>query len=362
MANPTIFAKPWFVGTVIFGCFAILTPKLIIPMVKTLLTTTAPQPKQPFDRSIADEMQTRNQRLFTPTDRASPAKPSVGDSGSRTFLGFILPIYAVGIVVYMMYTLFKIYGNKKPDEAATNEQLLSDLKYSNIKWDPNKNAFVSQFNALAQNDESDENYASLDQDYVEFLKHKKQNKDSTSKDMMYILDTMKESLNNINKKLSEAEKIKDLKTAFDESHTESLKIQLASTELQMARLLSMIDNTGNTPSGLMDDEASSIATTTTRPSRSQSASSLSSLNESSGERDERRNKVKKHSKKEYMPKKNDVYSSDDEDIDDVDEEEAVKADDFNNNNPLRKLEFEQGNKMAYNPNKDHSPLDFTSEE
>ena len=131
-----VLTKPWFVLSIMIVCFGILTPKIFLPLFRQLMgwSPRVPPRVNPEDFGPPDRNRIRSPPPPPPPQahvdadslRSSPqqhyggARPSPGGfshhqgggggggGGKSSFLSFLLPIYAVGIGVYMVYTLFKV--------------------------------------------------------------------------------------------------------------------------------------------------------------------------------------------------------------------------------------------------------------
>ncbi|XP_060555085.1 resistance to inhibitors of cholinesterase protein 3-like isoform X1 [Ruditapes philippinarum] len=112
---------------VILGCFLFLYPKLLHPVFMTLLGMNTSPKDQKADDFVPPALRDRPgmggpggdlpdhikkmRHGPHPGMRAAAAEQSKQTKGSgRGMMGVILPMYAVGIVVYLVYTLFKVFG------------------------------------------------------------------------------------------------------------------------------------------------------------------------------------------------------------------------------------------------------------
>lgn len=122
------FTKPWFVLGVMVVCFGILTPKIFLPLFRQLLGYSRsssnaeansptdrnrfrPPPPIPQPQAAVDPENFRTSARYD--TRPNPGfghhhGGGGGGGGGRSFLTFLLPVYAIGIGLYMAYTLFKV--------------------------------------------------------------------------------------------------------------------------------------------------------------------------------------------------------------------------------------------------------------
>lgn len=273
-----IFMKPWFIASIVFGCFAVLMPKIIIPLYKQLFSINKPS-TDTYDRRI-NPVQPQVQPQSSSAERHGPSPFGAGAAyqrqqqetqssfSSKSILTFILPVYAVGIAVYMFYTLFKVYNKKSNENGSSSLHMDENYSNYNIKWNSNKKRFI---NNAYENEDSDDvdfnDYTNLDPDYVDYLRKKRrkerqlkqqqqqqqqvrsnnahveeiiENCTNERDDLNDVLNVMKNSLNNINKKLMEAERKGG---PMEDNDLQTLRLQLANTELQMIKILHAMDNT-----------------------------------------------------------------------------------------------------------------------
>ncbi|XP_045176399.2 resistance to inhibitors of cholinesterase protein 3-like isoform X3 [Mercenaria mercenaria] len=114
---------------VILGCFLFLYPKLLHPIVMSLFGLNSSPKESKADDFVPPALRDRQMGGAHPGGgdlpehirkmrqgphpgmRAAAAEQSKQTKGSgRGMMGVILPMYAVGIVVYLVYTLFKVFG------------------------------------------------------------------------------------------------------------------------------------------------------------------------------------------------------------------------------------------------------------
>ena len=325
-----MFTKPWFVIGIVVVCFAILTPKIFLPLFRQI--TGIGKPNEPANQNdfhnMPPHLRMRNSRipprdnLESDRDYARPgAGPQFGRSGpgpghntystpqsgssSKSILTFLLPVYAVGIGLYMIYTLFKVFNKdekKEKEESDYEDNQPVTYKFrernnldNNFVWDANEGEFKFRSNHFQRSEESEdeannyERYKDLDPDYVEYLKERRRAQRAekrkltalTSKTATQItkntdiplssnigltsitntnvlmndtLERMKYQLNKINNELHGIEKRGN---PFEDPEIESLRLQLSQTELQMAKIMSIVSTVSSTVTGKKSDLASS---------------------------------------------------------------------------------------------------------
>lgn len=126
-----LMTRPWFVLAIVVTCFGILTPRIFIPIFRQMMNMIMGTE----DRSHHDQINRMPPGMRMPS-RGGPGVdyPSSGGrphpqqhavrtdqasqptSGSRSLLNFLLPVYAIGIGMYMFYTLYKVFNSKKKRE------------------------------------------------------------------------------------------------------------------------------------------------------------------------------------------------------------------------------------------------------
>ena len=209
-----ILTRPWFVLAIVVTCFGILTPKIFIPLFRQMLGLTMgvqEQQQPPFH----DRVPPPNMRMNRGGDfgRPGPRHHSSGQdtaattTGSKSMLNFLLPVYAIGIGMYMFYTLFKVFSGKKEEENLTTTLNDSDFEESikktssmtfkekrfakaapssskNVVWDQANGEFkvkqsFHQKPAAPRSEESEDEandyarYRDLDPEYVAYLKQRR---------------------------------------------------------------------------------------------------------------------------------------------------------------------------------------------
>ena len=319
--NSSIFARPWFVVAVVFGCFGILTPKIFMPLFRQLFglnrlddaaTTNSvgdrsspylrarqgpPPPIVGGDAQGGGEYARPGPGFGRP---AAPYQPPSAGSSSKSLLNYLLPVYAIGIGIYMVYTLAKVFNKsetaatKEPEEESDYEEMVGsrtrkfrENNRDTFRWDANEAEFKCKANGsehFARSEESEdelndyERYRNLDPDYVAYLKEKRRMRTLAKEEkglasphaqfpgakcqevplttnigltsitntnllMNDTLERMKYSLNKINNQLLTFEK---QGVPIDDPDMETLRLQLAQTEMQMARIMTIVNSVSDT--------------------------------------------------------------------------------------------------------------------
>lgn len=118
----SFYTQPWFVVGIVLTCFAVLTPKIFVPLFRQLIGIKNTEPSSNnFDRLPPPHLRTRYMPNQSPNEaptqfgRPNPLyNPQTQGSSSsgKSILTFFLPVYAIGIGLYMLYTLYKVFNNK----------------------------------------------------------------------------------------------------------------------------------------------------------------------------------------------------------------------------------------------------------
>ena len=312
--NTSFMTQPWFVIVLVFSCFAILTPKIFMPLFMQMFGINKPDAKSSLNERAPPRMRGPGPRggpsggggpqpppqhhAENPRDGfarpPSPAAytPQTGGSQSKSLLTFLLPVYAVGIGLYMVYTLFKVFKKDEKKEEDEESDYDTSTKRQGYKFKEKEqlvesgldwNADEAKFNYVdkehgrfGRTEESEdelndyERYKSVDPEYLQYLKEARRlrkeqlankallSKKAASLDtgevtsgtgltsitntnvlMNDTLERMKYSLNKINNQLVEVER---KGSPLDDPELETLKLQLTQTELQMAKIMNIVNS------------------------------------------------------------------------------------------------------------------------
>lgn len=134
---------------IILGCFIFLYPKLLHPVLVTLLGFNAkvedsrtddfvPPPlrekmvhNMPAHKADIPEHVKKMRHGPHPGLRAAAAEQAKQTKGSgRGMMGVILPMYAVGIVIYLIYTLYKVFGKNDKKRRDSTSPIKQQAKVS----------------------------------------------------------------------------------------------------------------------------------------------------------------------------------------------------------------------------------------
>ncbi|CAF0847975.1 unnamed protein product [Adineta ricciae] len=254
----SLLARPSVIFAIVFGCFAVLIPRIFLPLLRSKPSTPVHNFDDHFQRPPAHV--SRNERGDTvehisgtpphmrgahPSMRMhhpganNPQQGSSDHGSSKSIVTLALPMYTVGIGVFFVYTCCKYWSRKNGDDDKGNS--------NDCRWKREKRKLGNDL--LEKDSEDDEDnrqdlYAGLDSDYIEYLKAKKQKAldaeqamTEEQKRMHYALEEMKKSLSYISSKLV----TKESRNNLHGNEIVQLQERLMSTEAQMCKILSALD-------------------------------------------------------------------------------------------------------------------------
>ncbi len=213
----SILTSPYFVVGLVVVCFGILTPKIFMPLFMQLFGLNSheskakvdqimdPRMRSPHGRPPLNQGEARSSPQFGRPGPASYNQPAEASSGKSSLLTMLLPVYAIGIGIYMFYTLCKVF--KKDDEKQDNDSEFEDYEKRNIKfkenmsaldqvWDPEVNEFKSfdklkkQMVPSAMSEETEDElneyarYNSVDPEYLAYIKQSRKKKKAEKKSLL----------------------------------------------------------------------------------------------------------------------------------------------------------------------------------
>ncbi|CAF0728453.1 unnamed protein product [Didymodactylos carnosus] len=245
MSNMSVFTRPSIVFAIVFGCFAVLIPRIFWPIARNTFGLNPPTRddetnfrRPPVREGISEGDQVEYIHGSPPHMRGPHPGMRVhadkSDSSSKSLITFALPMYAIGISIYLIYTVCKVVSKRNVNK----EKDYLNEKYKNIRWDPDSKQFQN-------NDDEDATglYTGLDPEYIEYLKQKKKKKNEAEqfmtteqKQMHQTLADMKSSLTFISSKLM----TKQSKGALDDNEITQLQSRLEATESQMCQVLNAL--------------------------------------------------------------------------------------------------------------------------
>ncbi|KAL3312671.1 hypothetical protein Ciccas_008736 [Cichlidogyrus casuarinus] len=152
---------------------------------------------------------------------------------SNTVLSIILPVYAVGIVLYLLFTLTKVATGKRSGKIASRDDHLREY-YRNFHYDPQKGRFT--MGNGSSDEESDENSNVLRSKNNSKNKAKKGTFDWASAYGDPTTSHLYRSQNSLPKDLAYLLKRVDEKNITDEE-LPRLRQRLEETEAELARVL-----------------------------------------------------------------------------------------------------------------------------
>ncbi|CAF1359304.1 unnamed protein product [Adineta steineri] len=268
----SFLTRPSVAFAIVFGCFAVLVPRIFLPLLRSQSSVPSHNMNDHFRRPSSSPMRLSDDDHTTehnsdssshmhsahPNMRMRQAdadnrQPSTIDkSNSKSGVTFALPMYTVGIGVFFLYTCFKYWPKRNTDETKIK------LRYStdNIQWNAQQKKFKYNMNTRYQPDDEEieeDLYAGLDPDYVEYLRLKKQKEidaeqtlTTEQRQMHNTLDEMKNSLSFISSKLGASQ----TRNKLTNNEISQLQDRLATTEAQMCKIVNALDAASNEMSKL----------------------------------------------------------------------------------------------------------------
>ncbi|CAF0737370.1 unnamed protein product [Didymodactylos carnosus] len=319
----SVLTRPSVVFAIVFGCFAVLIPRILWPIIRNTFGLNPPVKDDEinFHRPPARERISEGEQIeyihliyfegspphmrgLHPRMREHAEK---SENSSKSLITFVLPIYAVGISIYLIYTVCKVISKR-----STNKEKNCLKEYKNTCWDSD----IKQFHT---NDEHATGlYTDMDPEYAQYLKKKKKKRNETEKfmtaeqkQMHQTLADMKNSLTFISSKLMTKQKTGSL----DGDEITQLQSRLEATESQMCQVLNVLQTASDRVGQLTNNSATTV--NQNQPPMAQSALAKTKLNST----------LNKASKKK-LPHIEDI---EDEESDESDTSETTDDDrDFNN--------------------------------
>ncbi|CAM4806439.1 unnamed protein product [Rotaria magnacalcarata] len=375
----SLFARPNILLAVLFGCCAVLIPRIILPLFRPRspspnphmneyverVQSTTPQSDHNEDSSPDNHDEFLNMRI--PNHGSNiPEHSSIEEHNLKSNSTFALPMYTVGIGVFLVYTCCKYWGSRNSKE----KKIRNQYSANNIHWNSEKRKFKYEVNHDCSDNEqeNEDSYAGLDPDYVEYLKarrHKEfeveQKATTEQKEMYHALDEMKHSLSFINSKLGTDRTRKKL----TQHEVSQLQDRLTSTEAQMYQIFNTINTVSNKVHELTGIAQNSVEQSEPnfnndedyhRLARSNDESEEDSMNdeENSGSDNE---SVEQDEQKSSNKQEESSLSSSYEDDDDDDDDEEEVSDEEEDNDDESEVSSERYGIMETNYGSDHGEVD-----
>ncbi|CAH8834072.1 unnamed protein product [Trichobilharzia szidati] len=138
MSEMSIRVQTYLVLGVMIACFSILYPKIFHPMLMHTLGLTKSKNKE-------EQINFEN---FGPNGHLPPRppiRPTEGtvhqDQGKRGgIMSIVLPVYAIGIILYLVYTLSKVFSSKRRKNSNKKEEFLRHY-YRDFHYDVDRGKF-----------------------------------------------------------------------------------------------------------------------------------------------------------------------------------------------------------------------------
>ncbi|CAL8108144.1 unnamed protein product [Calicophoron daubneyi] len=135
MPDLSIQIQTYVVLGVMIGCFAILYPRVFHPLLMHALGLSRPTSGDPADNPFPPNFAHHG------PDRPKPSiKPSGPQAKRGGVMSLILPIYGIGIVIYLVYTLSKIYKSKRRKTDEKKDEFLRHY-YRDFRYDADRGKF-----------------------------------------------------------------------------------------------------------------------------------------------------------------------------------------------------------------------------
>ncbi|KAH8851618.1 Resistance to inhibitors of cholinesterase protein isoform 1 [Schistosoma japonicum] len=233
----SVRVQTYLVLGVIVACFSILYPKIFHPMLLHLLGFANTRNKEEHTRL-------ENLRLNShhPPKQIRTSEGIVQqDHGKRGgIMSMVLPIYAVGIVLYLLYTLSKIFSSKRRRNTDKKEEFLRQY-YRDFHYDADKGKF--RMGHDSSDDDEDETDTFGNSSSLDFLSSRRLTEDSKSKPFEWgsvfkdsshqdIYRSARSLPKDLGKLLMRMER-QDL----DSEELSRLRVRLEQTEQEMTRIL-----------------------------------------------------------------------------------------------------------------------------
>ncbi|CAH8449787.1 unnamed protein product [Schistosoma turkestanicum] len=276
MSQISVRVQTYLVLGVIIACFSILYPKIFHPMLLHLLG---------FSKNRHTEEHTRFENLRLNGHHAhKPIRASEGivqqDQGKRGgIMSIVLPVYAVGIVLYLLYTLSKIFSSKRRKKTDKKEEFLRQY-YRDFHYDVDRGKFRMGHDSSDDDDEISETDTLGNSSNPDFLSPRRSVKDSNRKpfkwgsvfnDSSYpdIYRSARSLPKDLGKLLMRMER-QDLDTE-ELSH---LRVRLEQTEQEMTRILQAMQSAEDALRGSIEEQEMDEEIFTTTSHREQSTMNL----------------------------------------------------------------------------------------
>ncbi|CAH8461865.1 unnamed protein product [Heterobilharzia americana] len=242
MSQISIRVQTYLVLGVMIACFSILYPKIFHPMLMHILGLTKSNDKEGHG----------NFEHFGPNIHhpPRPIRATEGvvqqDQGKRGgIMSIVLPVYAIGIILYLLYTLSKIFSSKRRKNSDKKEEFLRQY-YRDFHYDVDRGKFRMGRDSSDDDDDDnnmEEGNALTDSRNLDFISSRRSNQDSKRKpfewgsvfkDTSYpdVYRSARSLPKDLGKLLMRMER-QDL----DTEELSRLRVRLEQTEREMTRLL-----------------------------------------------------------------------------------------------------------------------------
>ncbi|CAH8450400.1 unnamed protein product [Schistosoma bovis] len=283
MSQISVRVQTYLVLGVIIACFSILYPKIFHPMLLHLLG---------FTKNRHTEEHTRFENLRLNGHHAQkPIRASEGivqqDQGKRGgIMSIVLPVYAVGIVLYLFYTLSKIFSSKRRKNTDKKEEFLRQY-YRDFHYDVDRGKFRMGHDSSDDDDDTAET-DTFGNPSLNFLSSRKSSGDSNCKPFEWgsvfkgsypdIYRSAKSLPKDLGKLLMRMER-QDL----DTEELSRLRVRLEQTEHEMTRILQAMQSAEDALRGSIEEQEIDEGIFTTISDREQSGVNLNEYEDMASE-------------------------------------------------------------------------------
>ncbi|CAF4217398.1 unnamed protein product [Rotaria socialis] len=161
----SLFARSNILWAILFGCCAVLIPRIILPLFRPRSPSPNPHMNEYFQRVQSTIPQSDHNEDSSPDNHDEflntripnhgsniPEHSSIEEHNPKSNVTFALPMYTVGIGVFLIYTCCKYWGSRNSKE----KKIRNQYSPNNIHWNSEKRKFKYETNYGSDHDEVDD--------------------------------------------------------------------------------------------------------------------------------------------------------------------------------------------------------------